>query len=73
MVTPEALNERKAALEGDPGTDSSTKVTIPAEHSPLPVKEPLQKPQLASEVSMATLYFLRWHRTTLQWHYVEPQ
>lgn len=38
MVTPEALNERKAALEGDPGTDSSTKVTIPAEHSPMPIK-----------------------------------
>ncbi len=31
MVTDEALAERQAALEGDPGTDSAVKVNIPQE------------------------------------------
>ena len=31
MVTEEALAERKAALEGDPGTDSAAKVDMPQE------------------------------------------
>ena len=31
MVTEEALAERKAALEGDPGTDSAVKVDMPQE------------------------------------------
>ena len=29
MVTEEALAERKAALEGDPGTDIAVKVSMP--------------------------------------------
>ena len=33
MVTEEALAERKAALEGDPGTDSAVKVDMPQEPS----------------------------------------
>ena len=31
MVTEEALAERKAALEGDPGTDNAVKISMPQE------------------------------------------
>ena len=52
MVTNEALKERQAALVGDPGTDSSTKVDIPAEQTPTPLKTPSfrRNPQHGPEV-----------------------
>lgn len=45
MVTDEALAERRAALEGDPGTDSAVKVDMPQEasmHQAQPVEQPDQ-------------------------------
>ena len=43
MVTEEALAERTAALEGDPGTDNAVKVDMPqtpSMHQALPVEQP---------------------------------
>ncbi|DBA99141.1 TPA: hypothetical protein ACH3X3_011764 [Trebouxia sp. C0006] len=45
MVTDEALAERRAALEGDPGTDNAVKVDMPQEasmHQAQPVEQPEQ-------------------------------
>ena len=45
MVTDEALAERRAALEGDPGTDNAVKVNMPQEasmHQAQPVEQPEQ-------------------------------
>ena len=45
MVTDEALAERKAALEGDPGTDNAVKVDMPqtpSMHQAQPVEQPDQ-------------------------------
>lgn len=45
MVTEEALAERKAALEGDPGTDNAVKVDMPQNpsmHQAQPVDQPDQ-------------------------------
>ena len=39
MVTPEFLGERDAALQGDPGTDSSFKVNIPPERTPMATQD----------------------------------
>lgn len=46
MVTEEALAERKAALEGDPGTDSAVKISMPQDaplhsaHHPTAAQQP---------------------------------
>ena len=48
MVTQEFLGERDAALQGDPGTDSSFKVTIPAERSPMHVQDSAELPKVFS-------------------------
>lgn len=45
MVTEEALAERRAALEGDPGTDNAVKVDMPqtpSMHQAQPVEQPEQ-------------------------------
>ena len=45
MVTDEALAERKAALDGDSGTDNAVKVDMPQEasmHQAQPVEQPDQ-------------------------------
>ena len=44
MVTEEAMAERRAALEGDPGTDTAVKINMPHEPSIAegwPVEEPV--------------------------------
>ena len=63
MVTEEALAERKAALEGDPGTDSAVKISMPQDapmHSaqrPSAVQRPVQA--MESGVSSSAVLLLR--------------
>lgn len=58
MVTEEALAERKAALEGDPGSDSAVKISMPQDaplHSahhlnPTTAHQPEEEDALESKV-----------------------
>ena len=51
MVTEEALAERKAALEGDPGTDAAHKVAIPEDH-PVSMAKPVQQPDIQTDAEL---------------------
>lgn len=56
MVTEEALAERKAALEGDPGSDSAVKISMPQDaplhsaHHPTAAHQPEEEDALESKV-----------------------
>ncbi|KAL0019149.1 hypothetical protein WJX77_007973 [Trebouxia sp. C0004] len=58
MVTEEALAERKAALEGDPGTESAVKVDMPQEPF-------MRQAQLAKQPAEALQTMLTCPRRTL--------
>ena len=64
MVTEEALAERKAALQGDPGTDSAVKISMPPDiplHSaqhPTAAKQP--EDALDSKVMPVLSVALAW-------------